>query len=50
MILTVLCFIHETFAKTFIPHFKLKYETREAANRLLKIFDKGPTTFYEIVE
>ena len=50
MILTVLCLIHETFAKIFIPGYKLRYESREAANRLVAIFNNNSEALYKTEE
>ena len=50
MILTLLCIIHENVAKTFIPYYKLKYEAREAANRLSSTFENDSKKFYTTTE
>lgn len=46
MILTALYLFHETVAKYLIPYYRLKFEAREAANRLFTIYKEDPKIFY----
>ena len=39
MILTLLYLWHEYVAKSLIPYYKLQYEAREAANRLVECWN-----------
>lgn len=40
MILTLLYLFHEYVAKSFIPYYKLRNESFEAANRLIESWEK----------
>ena len=45
MFLTLLYLFNEYVAKSIVPHYKLRYEAREAANRLIEAFTDQPDTF-----
>ena len=46
MILNILYILHEYVAKKVWPYYLLKYESREAANRLVEILINEETVFY----
>ena len=47
MWLTVLYLVHEYVAKNTIPNYKTLFEAREAANRLVELFENQPEEFYK---
>ena len=47
MYLTLMYLFHEYVAKSIVPYYKLRYEAREAANRLIEAFRNHPDTFIQ---
>lgn len=48
MWLTVLYLLHVFVAKNVIPNYKTLFEAREAANRLVELFENQPEEFYKL--
>ena len=46
IILNILYILHEYIAKKVWPYYLIKYESREAANRLVEILLNEETSFY----
>ena len=48
MWLTLVYLLHEYVAKNTIPNYKTLFEAREAATRLVEVFENQPGEFYKL--
>ena len=48
MWLTLVYLLHEYVAKNTIPNYKTLFEAREAATRLVELFENQPGEFYKL--